>query len=114
MIVRLPFIVLITIQADAEQGDVPPGMKILDMVPWSELIPWAVLVVLLLVGLFVLRKILEHRKRGRQIAEPDLTIDVSSLDSAGPPSVVVTAFMRSRGDSATRDPINRVTTSQYE
>ena len=69
----------IAILAKVEQVEALPGASI------ADLVPWAVLVILLLVGLFVLRKILERRKRRPTISEPDLTIDVSALDCGGPP-----------------------------
>lgn len=70
----------IDVLADVQQ--VPDALgKIL-----AEYAQWAVLVILLLIGLFVLRKILKWRRRRSTIVEPDLTIDVSSLDCAGPPA----------------------------
>ena len=64
----------------AEPVEAPPGMNI------ADLMPWAVLVILLLVGQFVLRKILKWRNRRPQVVEPELKIDVSTLDCAGPPA----------------------------
>ncbi len=80
MIVCPPSIAPIAILAIAEQLEGLPNANI------ADLIPWAVLVVLLLVGLFVLRKVLELRKRRPAIVEPELTIDISTLDCQGPPA----------------------------
>ena len=80
MIVCLRSIARIAILAEVEQVEVLPGAGI------ADLAPWAVLAVLLLVGLFVLRKILERRKRRPPIVEPELKIDVSTLGTDGPPA----------------------------
>jgi hypothetical protein len=83
MIACLRSIARIAILAEVEpveQVEVPPGASI------AALIPWAVLAVLLLVGLVVLRKILERRKRRLPVFEPELKIDVSALDCGGPPA----------------------------
>ena len=65
--------------ADVEHVQDLPGTNI------ADLAPWAVLAILLLVGLFVLRKILKRRKRRLPIIEPELKIDVSTLDCDPPP-----------------------------
>ena len=80
MVAYLRSIALIAMLADAEQVKAPPGANIAD---WA---PWVVLAILLLVGLFVLRKILKQRKRQLPVIEPELEIDVSALDCEGPPA----------------------------
>jgi hypothetical protein len=79
MIVCLRSIARIAILAEVEQVEAPPGASI------ADLVPWVVLVILLLVGLFVLRKILKRRKRRLPIIEPELKIDISTLECDGPP-----------------------------
>ena len=78
--VRLPSIAWMAVGADGEPVEVPSVTSL------TDLVPWAVLVVLLLVGLFVLRKILERRRRRLPLIEPELKIDVAALDCGGPPA----------------------------